>query len=335
MFTSETVDGGRKLVKIAQRSDQLASTITLDKNELYIISNGSIVTALVNDGLINFNVWNAQNPNAKPKTFAITPTESPRDIWYYQINGNVALVKYESTLKTVHDELWNLTHPAVQQILPNCDPFLTDEEIEMKSRTGFWFNEQLKCNWSLDTNSNSQYLVRRYENLICAFFVLVFDRLSSKFILRITMPENVGTYNMNMEIIGSGKRAKTVLTAQTGHPYQCFVYDMSTGQTLLTIPLGRDHLISSHFLFPKGELMYEDHLLGGVNVIRIECDGENWTTSTTFASYGHVEEYDEMKLIEVTDTQTLWQVDCNSTSYLNHCDYLLNDVDIHRLGSSY
>ena len=323
-------------MKIQQRADRQASILTLHEDELYVLSNGSIVTALVNGDLINFNMWCERDPDAKPQNFVITPTESPGDIWYYQINGNVALIKYESELETVHDELWNLSHPSVQQILPNCDPFLTDEENEMKSQIkSHWTNEQLKCNWSLDTNPNSQYLMRVYSIRGCAMFVLVFDGFTSQFPLRITMPDNVRAYNMNMEIIGSGKNAKTVLTAQTDDPNQCFVYDMSNGHTLLTILLGRDHLISSHYLFPKGALTDEDHLIGGVNLIRIECNGENWTTSTTFASYGHVEEYDEMKLIEVTDTQTLWQVDCNSTSYLKHCDYLLNDVDIHRLGSSY
>ena len=318
--------------------------VPLDEVELFILSNGSIVTARVNGGQIHFNLWAEGDTKAEPKKFVISPEVAPRYVWDYQINRNVALVKYESDLGSDHYDLWYLTQPAGYHISgylpysghqPNCDSFLTAEELEMTSESGF--ERRLMCNWLLDTNWNSEYLVRLYSRGSSGMFVLVFDGFtSSKFKQRITMPENVRDYCINMRIIGQGKDAKTVLTAQTQDPYTFVVYDMSNGQTLLTIPLGRYHGSSGHYLFPKGELTEEDHVLGGVDVIRIDFDGKNWTTSSAFASYGEDEEYDdEMRLVEVTDTQTLWEVDrADESSYSILCDYLLNDIDTSRLDNN-
>ena len=311
------------VLKIHRRSDQQVSTLQLDKFENYKISNDLLITARVNDGLIHLNIWAEGNTNKDPKNFVITPAEAPQYGWDCQINQNVALVKYESIVSNNHYELWNLSHPSVQLKLPDCVPLLTEYENQME---GLGSSNSL-VRWLLDTNANSEYLVGLFSEDRIALFVFVFDGFTSpKYTNRITIPENVRDHCINMGIFGSGKNAKTVLTMQNTSHF--FVFDVSNGQRLLTISLDRLHSSSGYYLFPGGELTDEDHSLGGVNVIRIECNGKNWTTCTTFVSYGHVEGFGNMiSLIAVTDTQTLWKVDMDDGSaYCIMCDYLLNEL---------
>lgn len=312
------------------------------------------MTARVDGGHIHFNLYAETDTNAEPKRFVITPTVPPSVVWrdaasrleFFQFNGNVALLQYESQLgNRTRFELWHLSHPAVQLTLPDCDSFVTEVESRITSESGY-------LDWLLDTNSNSQYLVRRYASHNTTMFVLIFDGFtSSKYCHRISMPNQffgvpvdgfIGGDEIHLRIIGSGKDAKTVLTAQSSQ-YKFYVYDLSNGQLVLNIPLTRSHINydsltydfgSCHYIFPTNTLTDEDHMKGGVDVIRIEWNGENWTTCTTFACYPRLEEYSSMKLIKVTDTQTVWKVnDFNFEPHLVKtycilCDYLLNDMDM-------
>ena len=271
----------------------------------------------MNGGIIYLSVWAEGNTDQDPKNYVITTAEAPKskDDWTYQINRNVALIEYKSIVGNYHCELWHLSHPSVQLKLPDCDPFLTENERQKKE------SYQGLVDWLLDTTSNSEYLIRLYrEDDI--YFVLVFDGLTSfKYTKRITMPENVRG-GIGMQIFGSGKNAKTVLTVH--NQSQFFVFDMSNGQMVLTIPLSQSHTSSGQYLFPTDLIVGEDILLGGVDVIRIDCDGQNWTTSTMFATFPHIEEEIDdihLQLEEVTETQTLWRE--GYEYYL--CDYLLNE----------
>ena len=290
-------------------------------------------------GLVHFNMWAEGEAEADPKMFVIAPTvpqefvwndrinrnvalrKAAKDVRFYTLNGNVALVTYQSQLGTVNFELWHLSHPSVQLTLPNCDSCLIEGE---------YFMESDLLDWLLDTNSNSEYLVRLYCRDSIAIFVLVFDGFTScKYRHRITMPLNVEEDNINLRILGTGKDAKTVLTAQTENPYRFYVYDLSNGQKVLTIPLDRYHTCCGQYLFPTHELNIHDHRLGGVDVIQIDCKSQNWSISTNFAYFPPVEDYLLIRLVKVTETQTMWLKDDindgSSTSII--CDYLLNDVD--------
>ena len=312
---------------------------------------------------IHFYVYAERDSNAEPKRFVITPTVDPEYCWedgwrtgqklwkdaakrlrYFQVNGNVALVQYDSQLETTENleakfELWYLTHPTVQLKLPNCESLLTKEESLMTPVSKY-------LDWLLDTNSNSQYLVRRCVSDYTTMFVLVFHGFtSSKYCHRITMPRTlilngfVGDDEIHLRTVGSGKDAKTVLTAQSSQ-YQFYIYDLSTGDMVLKIPLSRSYINYQSmtydfgccpYLFPTETLMEEDHIRGGVDVMRIDCTGEKLTISTTFAAYPHLEEYNSIKLIKVTDTQTVWKVDDEGPrgrEYCIICDYLLNDLDM-------
>lgn len=292
--------------------------------EFFTISNESIINARVHNGVIHVNLWAEGYTDAEPNKVVLTPKEVLWHIGDYQFNQNFVLVNYYSQPDTEHYELWYLSHPAVQLTLPNCDAFLTEEERLMFAK------QRLCLHWILDTNSNSDYLViLYYSSEGNVKFGLVFDGFTShKYRHRISFAAHFGAASIKMQNIGSGKDAKTVLTALSEHSDECYVYEMSNGQTLLTIPLDRLHSSSGHYLFPEGDLTDEDHSLGGVNVIRIECNGKNWTTCTTFVSYGHVEGFGNMiSLIAVTDTQTLWKVDMDDgSSYCIMCDYLLNEL---------
>ena len=313
----------------------------------FTIFNESIVGIRWVGGHVQIDLWAEGKANAVPRSFVFKEEQhvdpaiaaalpwqgmSPWRLLSYQMNQNAALLQYELVIpasdrrtrdvERIKYELWFLSHPEVHLILPNYDSFLTEEERGKEQK------HSGSADWQLDSNSNSQYLIRQYS---CGEgsvgFVLVFHGFqSSKYQRRITMPENVWYDAIKMVIIGSGKDAKTVLTAQTDQ-FQFFVFDMSSGQTLLTIPLRRQHCISEQYLFPLWELNNEDHELGGVDVIRIECNGENWTTCTIFASYDHVEGHrNGIRLDAVTDTQTVWEVNSYGSSELILCDYLLNEL---------
>ena len=298
----------------------------------------------MNGCFIHFHLYAEGKTNAEH--FVITTAGAPEYGCEFQINDNftVALVNYNTSnanvAHTYHNiqqyELWYLHQPSFQLRLPNYNSFLTGEEREMISL------QQREYKWLLDTNPNSQYLLGLYckpdtghaNNFVegPVRFVLVFTGFSSsEYLHRITLPANANYYDggecrhVDILIIGSGKNAKTVLTAQTQDPYQFFVYDLSSGQTLLRIPLSRYHDKSGQYLHPNQYVLTrEDYLLGGVNVIRIDCKEEKWTASTTFAACPHVEEYEEIRLLEVTESQTLWKVDEHD---LIICDYLLNDFN--------
>ena len=280
--------------------------------------------------LIYFDLWAAEDKYAKPKRFSITTTEAPEFGCDFQINQNFTVALVTTFAATKQYELWHLHQPSMELILPNYDSFLTEEELELISL------DRRSCNWLLDKNPNSEYLMVLYCSESVSQdvrFVLVFTGFTcSKYLHRIAMPANVSFYidatipnrSVDILIVGSGKDATTVLTVQTKDPYQFFVYDLSNGQMLLTIPLGRYHGRNCQYLFPTEVLTGEDDVLGGVNVIQIECKGEKWTASTNFASYPIVEGYEEMRLVQVTDTRTLWKVDKHD---LIICDYLLNDFN--------
>ena len=323
-------------IKVKHRADQSESTVVLteypDEEGLgtFGIQNGSISVSSVIGSFIHFELWAEQDTYAKPKQYVI-PTTAVEEV-DFQINQNltVAMVNHAFGTSVQHYELWSLCDSSVQLLLPNYDSLLSEEQLELISL------QRRQCNWLLDTNPNSEYLMLLYstESAVrnTVRFVLVFSGFTSpKYLHRIAMPANVGDYNesesrrdLHILIVGSGRNAKTVLTAQTKDPYQFFVYDLASGQTLLSIALGRHHSISTQYLFPTEVLTAEDHLLGGVNVIQIDCKKEHWTASTTFVSHPDVDEYEAMKLVQVTDTQTLWQIDNRD---LIICDYLLNDFN--------
>ena len=307
-------------------------------DDLFVLCNGSISTARVNGLSIHFKLWDKGDTTAEPRKFIITPDVAPQFVWDYQINGNVALVKYESQDGSDHYDLWYLTEPEGYLISgylpdsdhqPHCEPFLTAEESAFTTY----------CDWLLDTNSNSEYLVIPCSDESRVIFVVVFDRFTLKNGHRIQMPENLQYRDcLNMRIVGSGKDATTVLTAKTSNRYgdicTFFVYDLSNGETLLKIPLDRKHTSFGQYLFPTNWLTNEDRARGGVDVIRIDYNGKKWTTSTSFASYGHVEEYDPVRLLQVTDTQTLWQLAATDGGYSIVCDYLLTELDTRRLDNN-
>ena len=306
-------------------------------DDVFVFCNGSISTARLSGDSIHFNIWDEGYTNSEPRKFVITPEVAPVHVLDYQINGNVSFVQYEAQDRHFHCDLWYLTEPEGYLISgylpyskhqPHCHSFLTKEESEL--------TEVGHC--ILDTNSNSKYLVKlctdKWPNNELVKFVVVFDGYTFKNGHRIQMPENVLFNGINMTIVGAGKDAKTVLTALTNAPFKFFAFDMSNGETLLEILLYREHTSSDQYLIPHSWLTpwltEADHVLGGVDVIRIEYNGENLTTSDFFASYGHVEEYDRIRLVQVTETQTLWEVDCVNGSYSIVCDYLLTDLDTDR-----
>ena len=304
-------------------------------------SNGSISTAHLNSGSIHFKLWDKGDTTEEPRKFVITPKEAPRHLFNYQINGNFVVVRYESDRMCYpedHYDMWYLTEPGgylISEYIPLdrspdrvldhqlFDLFLTEDQVEMTQ----------ECYWLLDTNPNSKYFVKLYSIECCGNFVLVLDGFtSSKLRHRIQMPDDVFRIgDVVMRIVGTGKDAKTVLIAPaTYRPYQVFVYDMLNAQMVLKIPLKREHTSFGQYLFPD-DLTNDDLARGGVDVIRIDYNGQNWTSSSFFASYGHVEKYDGVTLHQVTDTQTLWEVERGRDSYSILCDYLLNDLDTHRL----
>ena len=230
---------GPMVLKIYRRSDQQVSTLQPGKSEYFKISNESLITSGVNDGIIYLSVWAEGNTDADPIKYVITTAEACQDYeWNYQINRNVALIHYRSIAGNNHCELWNLSHPMVHLILPNCNSFLTENEKQMEAHSSKFSVNPTR--WLLDTNSNSEYLVRVYSDDCDAIFVLIFHGFtSSTYRHRITMPENVLDYCINMRIFGTGKNSKTVLTMQNTSHF--FVYDMSNGQMVLTIRNGPFH----------------------------------------------------------------------------------------------
>ena len=162
----------------------------MNDDKLFVRFNESISTACVNGDSIHFNIWDEGDTKSEPRKFVITPEVAPEDVWDYQINGNVVLVKYVSLDDINHYDLWCLTGPEGEFMSgylpgsdhqPHCPSFLTEEESAFIT----------DCNWLLDTNPNSEYLVIPCSNKNSVIFVVVFDGFTFKNGHRIQMPENL------------------------------------------------------------------------------------------------------------------------------------------------
>ena len=288
-------------------------------------------------GMINFKFWDFGHPSPEPKLYSVKPGILPYCIKSYSVNKNFILLKYVSLKtwgrrQTSKTELWKMSDPTVQITLPNCNVYLNEYGFTQKD---------LGCKWMMDTNPKTQFLVaascsqfiapdskkmlRKVVVIFNGFESPTFSHAFSKI-----LPPDVRGYDRLhrgsfLSTVGNGDFTKTVFVLQSfgdGPPdwglteAQCYIFDVSTGELVLTFTRNK----TSGTLTNVGRDCLAESGGSGINLNRINWDGQEWSISTNWLSFPNAD-VPRSSLLYCTDTQVMYPY---VFDYLL-CDYLFKN----------
>ena len=248
----------------------------------------------------------------------------------YTVNGDYILLKYYTYPFERHEELWHMMDPAPVEIkLPNIALFWgkngsADDRLQHGD------------GWIMDTNTNSQFLVRACKMEMIHSrenFVIVFSGFDApKYLHRITTTtsQSSGLYHfIRLSVVGENANAKTLLMVEElkfnefEEDKEMRVFDLSTAQRLFTQRYGEhsSFVCSRNTLWHKLSDIELDHVRA--KLLWINWNGKDWSISETVVPLPV--DGQKTTLRSVTETRILWDVEGEKVNYFISYDYLLPD----------